>query len=149
MSDSLQLPECGASGAHCPPPRAFWWRYLQHNAALDEVVEGYLPPALSVKLPNEDVVKLVREPVPCRGEGRVNPMPALEPSLPPPPRTQRGPPSEAWRQTHGKAPRAPQSLCTVPSAPWRRPPGGTTESLVHTNSSATVALQGLLEYQPS
>ena len=82
MSDSLQLPKRGALGTHCPPPRAFRRRYLQHDAALDEVVEGDLPPALSVELPNEDVMKLVREPVPCRGAGRVNPTPTPEPSLP-------------------------------------------------------------------
>ena len=84
MSDSLQLSKRRASGAHHPPPRAFRWRYLQHDAALDEVVEGDLPPALSVELPNEDVVKLIREPVPCRGAGTINPMPTLEPSLPHP-----------------------------------------------------------------
>ena len=41
-------------------------RYLQDDAALDEVVKGDLPPSLSVELPNEGVVKLVREPVPWR-----------------------------------------------------------------------------------
>lgn len=37
-------------------PRAFRHVYLQHDAALDEVVEGASAPALSVELPNEDVV---------------------------------------------------------------------------------------------
>lgn len=36
---------------------------LQDDASLDEVIKGNLPSSLSVKLPNEDVVELVREPV--------------------------------------------------------------------------------------
>ena len=42
------------------PPRS---RYLQHDTALDEVIKGDLSPSLSVKFSDEDVVKLVREPV--------------------------------------------------------------------------------------
>lgn len=45
--------------------------HLQDDAALDEVVKGDLPPSLSVKLSNEDVVKLVREPVPLKREMRL------------------------------------------------------------------------------
>lgn len=41
--------------------------YLQDDAALDEVVKGDLSPSLSVKLSNEDVMKLVREPVALKG----------------------------------------------------------------------------------
>ena len=85
-------PSAGPQVPTAHHPRPSGGSYLQHDAALDEVVEGDLPPALSVKLPNEDVVKLVREPVPCSGEGRVNPMPTPEPSLTPPQRTQRGGP---------------------------------------------------------
>lgn len=36
---------------------------LQENASLDEVIKCDLPLSLSVRLSNEDVVKLVREPV--------------------------------------------------------------------------------------
>lgn len=42
------------TGHHC---------HLQDNAALDEVIKGDLPSSLSVKLADEDVVELVREPV--------------------------------------------------------------------------------------
>lgn len=47
--------------ACCEPPQSP--NYLQDDAALDEVIKRDLPPSLSVKLANEDVMKLVREPV--------------------------------------------------------------------------------------
>jgi len=45
---------------------------LQDDAALDEVVKCDLPPSLSVELANEDVMKLVREPVPLKRRMRMN-----------------------------------------------------------------------------
>lgn len=60
---------------------------LQDDAALDEVVEGDLSPSLSVKLSNEDVVKLVGQPVPLKRRRRVNGGPGegalLQPPRPP------------------------------------------------------------------
>lgn len=52
------------------PPRSP--HYLQDDAALDEVVKCDLPPSLSVELANEDVMKLVGEPVPLKRRMRVN-----------------------------------------------------------------------------
>lgn len=46
-------------------------RYLQNDAALDEIIESNLAPSLSVKLSNENVVKLVREPVPWKRESEI------------------------------------------------------------------------------
>lgn len=57
------------SSAHGEPLRSP--NYLQDDAALDEVIKRDLPPPLSVKLANEDVVKLVREPVPLKRKQRV------------------------------------------------------------------------------
>lgn len=53
----------GSSRLVCIIASEYICQPLQHDAALDEVV-GDLPPALSVELPNEDVVKLIRQPVP-------------------------------------------------------------------------------------
>ena len=59
-----------ATAQLCQPPGSP--NYLQDNAALDEVIKCNLPPSLSVKLANEDVMKLVREPVPWKRSVRMN-----------------------------------------------------------------------------
>lgn len=134
-------------------------RYLQDDAALDEVVKGDLPPSLSVELPNEGVVKLVREPVPWRRRAESAPtLPPQTPASPSRENTAWAPgdmgPRDPRLQAHSNTLRAWWPLCSAGPAPRdslrdRQPlPGraGVTQSPVHTNPSAVpLAPRGLLD----
>lgn len=99
-------------------------RYLQDDAALDEVVKGDLPPSLSVELPNEGVVKLVREPVPWRRRAESVPtLPPQTPASPSPENTAWAPgdvgPRDPRQQAHCNTLRAWWPLCSASPTPRR------------------------------
>lgn len=85
--------------------------HLQDDAPLDEVIKSNLPPSLPVKLADEDVVELVREPIALKrrpvsvvGWGRwrettANPLRATQPSG----KTQRPALSTPCKEHHGRA----------------------------------------------